>query len=272
MAGTFVQSAAILLREGLEAVAVIAALAAYLKKSGASARLPALYGGALFAILASIFAAWLFEIFNNGTHSDQIEAGVIACAAALMLYVSGWLMLRQDPARGKLSKDKADEALARQTGVAVHCWHSSRYFARARNRCCLFTRWLRPRAGGRRNSLRACSRAPRSCGPVWRHQFCRPEAALRPLFIATSAFLFFMAIKFIGQAIQELQEQQIVPYTELKRASGLASIGFNPTLEAVGTQLIVIALATLTLVAFDWRGRRNAAGRARGQSPDGSQA
>ena len=42
MSGVFVQAAVILLREGLEAMLVIAALAAYLKKAGASERLTAL--------------------------------------------------------------------------------------------------------------------------------------------------------------------------------------------------------------------------------------
>ena len=274
MAGTFVQSAAILLREGLEALLVIAALAAYLKKSGASARLPALYGGALFAIFASIFAAWLFEVFNNGTHSDLMEAGIIACAAALMLYVSGWLMLRQDPRawQGYL-KTKADEALAKQTGVAVGLLAFLAVF-REGAESVLFVHTLASTSGGWSVELMAGLLAG-AAGLVVLFgviNFVARKMPLRPLFIATSAFLFFMAIKFIGQAIQELQEQQIVPYTELKRASGLTSIGFNPTLEAVGTQLIVIALATLTLVVFDWRGRRNAAGRARGQSSNGSQA
>ena len=38
MSGVFVQAAVILLREGLEAMLVIAALAAYLKKAGAEQR------------------------------------------------------------------------------------------------------------------------------------------------------------------------------------------------------------------------------------------
>ena len=37
---------------------------------------------------------------------------------------------------------------------------------------------------------------------------------LRPLFIITSAFLFAMAIKFIGEAVQEFQEQSIISVTE----------------------------------------------------------
>jgi high-affinity iron transporter len=97
MASVFAQSAVILLREGLEALLVLAALAAYLTKAGARDRLVALYSGAALAVVASLVMAWVFEAFNNGAHSDVFEAFVILGAAALMLYVSGWLLLRQDP-------------------------------------------------------------------------------------------------------------------------------------------------------------------------------
>jgi high-affinity iron transporter len=73
---------------------------------------------------------------------------------------------------------------------------------------------------------------------------------LRPLFIITSAFLFAMAIKFIGEAVQEFQEQSMLPFTELKSMSWLGAIGLNPTVEALSAQLLVIvfALATYSVV------------------------
>lgn len=43
MSGPFIQSAVILLRESLEALLVLAALAAYLEKAGAGSRLFAMY-------------------------------------------------------------------------------------------------------------------------------------------------------------------------------------------------------------------------------------
>jgi high-affinity iron transporter len=73
MGGPFFESAAILLREGLEAMLVIAALAAYLDKAGARSRLPALYGGALLAVLASLITAILFAMYNGGEHNDFVE-------------------------------------------------------------------------------------------------------------------------------------------------------------------------------------------------------
>jgi high-affinity iron transporter len=56
MSTAFIQAAVILLREGLEAMLVIAALAGYLNKVGAGHRIQALYGGALTG--ATIIAAW----------------------------------------------------------------------------------------------------------------------------------------------------------------------------------------------------------------------
>src|ERR1700730_18931311 len=116
MSSAFIQSAVILLREGLEAMLVIAALAGHLTKAGAAHLIHALYGGALGAVGASIIAAWLFAVLNSGEHSDVLEGIIILVAAGLMLYVSGWLMVKQDP-RGwqDYLAHKADNALAQDT-------------------------------------------------------------------------------------------------------------------------------------------------------------
>src|SRR6202790_3164680 len=120
MSSAFIQAAVILLREGLEAMLVIAALAGYLTKAGAGHRIQALYGGSLAAVGASIIAAWLFAVLNSGEHSDVLEGIIILVAASLMLYVSGWLMVKQDP-RGwqDYLAHKADSALAQDTVWAV---------------------------------------------------------------------------------------------------------------------------------------------------------
>ena len=195
-----------------------------------------------------------------------MEAGIILCAAALMLYVSGWLMLRQDPRAWQgFLKFKADEALAKQTGIAVALLAFLAVF-REGAELVLFVHALASTSGGWSAELLAGLLAG-AAGLVVLFgviNFVARKLPLRPLFVATSAFLFFMAIKFIGQAIQELQEQQIVPYSELKRADWLGAVGFNPTLEAVSTQLVVVALAVLTFLILDRRGRKQAVDSAGG--------
>ena len=168
MSSAFIQSAVILLREGLEAMLVIAALAGYLTKAGAAHRVAALYGGALAAIAASLVAAWLFAMLNSGQHSDIMEGIIILIAAALMLYVSGWLIVKQDPRGWKdYLAQKANHALTQIRSGRSARLPSSPCFAKAQRPCCSSMRWRPPKAAGvlaclqawasRPSDLRCCS-------------------------------------------------------------------------------------------------------------------
>src|SRR3954449_1365562 len=257
MSSAFIQAAVILLREGLEAMLVIAALAGYLTKAGAGHRIQALYGGALAAVGASIIAAWLFAVLNSGEHSDVLEGVIILVAAALMLYVSGWLMVKQDP-RGwqEYLAHKADTALSQDTVWAVGALAFLAVF-REGAETVLFVNALATAEGGWSAGLFA-GLAAATLGLAVLFYFINLIARrlpLRPLFIITSAFLFAMAIKFIGEAVQEFQEQAIITVTEVKSAGWLAAIGLNPTVEALSAQLLVIvfALATWSVVTRNAR-------------------
>ncbi|MDB5566117.1 MAG: iron permease [Tardiphaga sp.] len=252
MSSAFIQAAVILLREGLEAMLVIAALAGYLKKAGGGHRVAALYTGAGTAIFASLVAAWLFAVFNSGDHSDVLEGVIILFAASLMLYVSGWLMVKQDP-RGwqDYLAHKADNALVQDTGLAVATLAFLAVF-REGAETVLFINALATTEGGWSVGLFA-GLAAATAGLVVLFYFINLIARklpLRSLFIITSAFLFAMAIKFIGEAVQEFQEQAIISVTDVKGSAFLSAIGLNPSVEALSIQLLVIlfALATYSIV------------------------
>jgi high-affinity iron transporter len=252
MSSAFIQAAVILLREGLEAMLVIAALAGYLTKVGAGHRIQALYGGALAAVGASIIAAWLFAMLNSGEHSDILEGIIILIAAGLMLYVSGWLMVKQDP-RGwqDYLAHKADHAVAQDTVWAIAALAFLAVF-REGAETVLFINALATTEGGWSAGLFAGLGAA-TVGLVVLFYFINliaQKIPLRPLFIITSAFLFAMAIKFIGEAVQEFQEQAMIPVTEVKGRAFFSVIGLNPSVEALSIQFLVIlfALATYSVV------------------------
>jgi high-affinity iron transporter len=257
MSEAFVQAAIILLREGLEAMLVVVALAAYLTKAGAQDRLTALYSGAGAAILASLVAAYLFAKFNNGEHSDLVEGGTMLVAAGLMLYVSGWLMVRQDPrAWQTYLKHKADTAMAKQTGIAIALLAFLAVFREGAEGV-LFIHALAGSSGGWSVGLLGGLVAG-AAGLVILFFFINALAQrlpLRPLFIITSAFLFVMALRFIGAGIQEFQEQVLIPSDIAPGAVWLLQLGLNPTWEAILAQGTVIVLAVVTLLIM----RRNAA-------------
>jgi high-affinity iron transporter len=252
MTSAFIQAAIILLREGLEAMLVIAALAGYLKKVGSAHRVGALYGGALAAVGASLIAAWLFAVLNSGEHSDVLEGVIILIASALMLYVSGWLMVKQDP-RGwqDYLAHKADSALAQDTVWAVGALAFLAVF-REGAETVLFINALATTEGGWSLALFAGLGAA-TLGLAVLFYFINliaQKIPLRPLFIITSAFLFAMAIKFIGEAVQEFQEQALIPVTEVKGGTFFSAIGLNPSVEALSIQFLVMlfALATYSVV------------------------
>lgn len=266
MGSVFVQSAIILLREGLEALLVLAALAAYLDKAGARDRLPALYGGAASAVVASLIAAWIFHAFNNGMHSDLFEGVVMLVAAALMLYVSGWLLLRQDPKawQGYL-RTQAEAAIAKRTGLAVAALAFLAVF-REGAETVLFVHALAASSGGYGVALIGglVAAAVALVALFFVINSVARRIPLRPLFVVTSVFLFLMALKFIGHAIQEFQEQQYISYTDIGGlAPILEALGLNPTVEAVAVQLAVVVFSIVTFLVLDRRGR-NAAGEQAG--------
>jgi high-affinity iron transporter len=257
MSSAFIQAAIILLREGLEAMLVIAALAGYLTKVGAGHRIQALYGGALAAIAASLIAAWLFAVLNSGEHSDILEGIIILVASGLMLYVSGWLMVKQDPKGWKnYLAHKADYALAQDTVWAVGALAFLAVF-REGAETVLFINALATTEGGWSAGLFGGLGAA-TVGLAVLFYFINliaQKLPLRPLFIVTSAFLFAMAIKFIGEAVQEFQEQSVLPFTELKSVAWIGNFGLNPTVEALSAQLLVILFALATYSVFQRNSR-----------------
>jgi high-affinity iron transporter len=249
------QSGTILLREGLEAMLVIAALAAFLRRTGARAALRALYLGALLAVLASFVAAIVFEIYFNGAHDDRLEAVVMIVASALMLYMSGWLFLRQDPRVWQLQVQRSVER-ALSSGTAI--WLALIAFLavfREGGETVLFLHALAGTSGGWNASLVAGLIVAAVClvALYAAMQWLALQLPLRPFFLVTSAFLFIMGLHFVGGAIQELQEQVLIPYDVALVPDWVISLGVNPTWEAIGAQLIIAIVAIVSTLVLHLR-------------------
>lgn len=264
MSTAFVQTLVILLREGLEAMLVLAALAGYLVKAGAEHRIKALYGGALAAVGASLVAAWIFAFFNGGDHNDTLEGVVILLAAALMLYVSGWLMVKQDP-RGwqNYLASKADRALDAGTAWAVA---ALAFFAVFREgaETVLFVAAIAAKEGWTAGLFAGLGVGIALLVVLFYFiNMIARRLPLRPVFVITSAFLFVMGVKFIGDALQEFQEQNIIPMNEIKPLAWIENIGLHPNAEALSMQFLIViaAIATYSIVVRNTRLMRELASK-----------
>lgn len=239
------QSGVILLREGLEAILVISALAAFLRRAGAHDKTRMLYGGAILAILASIAGAIVFEVFLGGAHDDRFEAVVMAVAAVLMFYMSGWLFLRQDGRAWQRGlRDIADRAISAGTTLSLAAIAFLAVF-REGAETILFLHALANSTGGWTAGFwGGLVAAGLALVAVWvAVDAFAARLPLRPLFLVTSAFLFVMGLRFVGAAVLELQELQYMAYDEVAMPDALVALGVNPTLQALGIQALIALIA-----------------------------
>jgi len=252
------QSGAVLLREGIEALLVIAALATFLQRAQAMRAIRALYVGAGAAIVASLAAAYLFDRFMNGAHDDRLEAVVMLVAAGLMFYMSGWLFLKQDGRAwiDALKRD-ADAALDARTMLPIAGIAFLAVF-REGAETVLFLHALALSEGGWNAGLATGLAGAALLLALLFHamRMMAMRLPLKPLFLATSGFLFVMGLRFVGGAIQELQEQALVPvHFANDLVDLLTPLGLNATWEAIGAQGAIAAAAAASIVIL-WLARQ----------------
>ncbi|WP_342151837.1 FTR1 family iron permease [Methylorubrum sp. SB2] len=260
---TFVQAFTILFREGLEAMLVIAALAAFLRRAGAPERIAPVYLGALAAVAASLGAAWVFQVFYDGNHSDLFEAVIMLGAAALMFYMSGWMFLRQDPKAWQADLNRlAERALGAGTVLSLAGIAFLAVF-REGAETILFLHALAKGANGSDGALLGglAAAALALAALFVAMQWLAFRLPLRPMFVVTSAFLFLMGLRMVGEAFQELQEQSILPFTTEGVPAFFADWGLNNgTWEVIGTQGALLLVAGLAgILTLRRQGGRQAA-------------
>ncbi len=246
------QSGLILLREGLEAILILAALAAFLSKMNAKSQIRVLYSGAAAAVVASIVAAYIFVLYFDGMNNDRLEAVVMIIAAGLMLYVSGWMFLRQDPKAFKQElQNSARRALLSGTALSLGGIAFLAVFREGAETILFLHALARSTAGWGPALLSGLGIATLCLIVLFASmQWLALRLPLRPMFVATSAFLFVMGLKFVGNAIQELQEKAMVSYTDAPVPDFAVSLGLNPTWEALGAQLAIALIAILGMLAL----------------------
>jgi high-affinity iron transporter len=258
-----IQGGSILLREGLEALLVIAALAAFLRRSGSGDKLALLYSGAVAAIFASILAAWVFEKWFGGAHDDRLEGIVMLVAAALMFYVSGWLFLRQDPKHWQDElRAAAGRAIAKGSALSFAALAFLAVFREGAETILFLHALAKSEAGWSIGLIGGLLGAAVLLALIFAAmQFLAFRLPLRPVFLITSFFLFVMGLRFTASAIQEFQEQAIIDVHPANVPQWIVDYGFNNgSWEAIGCQLVLIAIALVGVVVASVRGRAGKSG------------
>ena len=94
--GLFLQSFSIIVREGFEAILIVAALIAFLVKSRNKEKVKIVYQGVTLGIIASFLTAYIIhEVLNISMAKQEILEGCIMLVAVVVLFwVSYWLLTK----------------------------------------------------------------------------------------------------------------------------------------------------------------------------------
>ncbi|MGC2166227.1 MAG: cytochrome c/FTR1 family iron permease [Gallionella sp.] len=248
--GAFVSSLFILLREGLEGILVLAAVIAFVIKSGQRQVLPYIHagwGGAIvLGLLTWAAAAWLIDISGAGR---EITSGVTALvASAMLIYVGFWLHDKQKAEVWKTYlQDKVGNALEQKT---VWTLTLISFFAIYREifETVLFYEalWTQTTVGTRPalwSGLLAGSLTLAVVGwGLFRFGLRLP---LGKFFSAASLLLGVLAVIFAGQGVASLQDAGIVAISRVNFIS-LPILGVLPTWQTLLAQAAVIGILIFT--------------------------
>ncbi|MBQ3727579.1 MAG: FTR1 family iron permease [Selenomonadaceae bacterium] len=259
---SFLPAFLILIREGLEAILVLVAIIAYLKKSGNEKFLDTVYNAMIAAIIVSFATAYLFatmiESTTAGAGREILEGATALFAVVVLIGTSAWLGGKADAKvwkkyiQGMVDKSMTSgkaKALALAAFLAVY---------REGAEVILFYQALFNNSSSDVEMIWAGFVA--GCVVVAILFFALQKGVLRiplkPFFLFTSVLMYLLAITFAGGGIRELQEGGVFGQTPLEFVPTIDVLGIYPTVETFGVQ---VALLALGVGAFLYRKRQAAA-------------
>ncbi len=249
----FLYSFGILLREGLEALLVIIALAAGARNIGGRDRSNDVYLGALAAVVASILLAWAVNHLIGDDASDTLEGTFQFLAAATLFYVSSWLTSKSQSDRwSRFITEKVHGA--ERSAVPAMALGITAFMAviREGGETIVFFQGLTAGAtevAERHAIFAGLVAASIALGIVfWILTRAAYRIPLGTFFSMTSILLYALAVIFVGQGVGSWQEANVLPATFIDHIPQIPAIGLFPTMESVGAQFLLILLAMAALL------------------------
>ena len=252
----WMQSFLLLVREGFEAILIIAALMTFLTKSGAPTRRREVALGAWAAVGASAVTAVVFEVLiETGPGQREAFEGITMLVAVVVLfYVSYWLLSKIAVDKwSAFLKNKMQAALTSESTLALA---SVAFLAVYREgvETILFYKALLASGGTGGTGPVAAGAALGAVALVLLYVAIMRlglRTPMKPFFAVTSALLYYMAFVFAGKGIAELQEARVVGTTVIPALQWLRVpfLGIYPTAQSLALQGVLLVLLVVALVA-----------------------
>jgi high-affinity iron transporter len=256
-ASTFLGAFTILLREGLEALLIVVAMLAFLRKADRAEMVRPVHWGWIAALIAGLGTWWAAThlISISGAGRELTEGFGSLLAALILLFVGIWMHGKaQADEWQRYIREKVGQALSRKSAwflfllsfVAVYreVFETILFFAAlsAEGR-------LAPLVGGAAAAL-----ALLALIAVLMFRYSR-KLPIGKFFAYSSALIAVLAVVLAGKGVAALQEAGMIGVTPLAAVPRIDLLGLHPTLEGVAAQG-----ATLAVLLFGFaRNRRGAA-------------
>ncbi|MFD0699035.1 FTR1 family protein [Paenibacillus sp. GCM10027628] len=254
---TMLDATTILLREGLEALLVVIALLGFLNKSGHGDKKRWIWvgvgSGLLVSILLGIVVQQLFSTSAFGNNNFLIAGCTGIFAAVMLLYMSYWLHSKSNVSNWQqYIRDQSVKALATGSLVSLSVLAFLAVF-REGTETVLFMI-------GMASSISIGSLLGGiaiGAGILIIVAFLILKIGLRipmrPFFLISSLFVFYLCFKFAGMGIHGLQLAGYMPATTATWLPSWDAIALYPTLESAIPQFALLASA---LFAVLWERRK----------------
>ena len=253
LTSAFGQAFVVLLREGLEAILVVAAIIAYLVKSGHKDKIRHIYWGIAAGLVASGLVALLFTLLFNGNGPQQeILEGVVALVAMLMLlYTSNWMLSKSSvESWNHYIQSRTVAAISQGSVISLALLSFLAVFREGAETVMFYQAIFAMAPGGTREIWAGFAAAAVVLVVVFvLIRFTSVKIPIRPFFIITSLLMAVMVVIFAGGGVHALIEGDLVPATYLPGVPTSDWIGLYPYMQTIGAQilaaLVVVVLAQL---------------------------
>lgn len=250
----FIYSLLIILREGLEALLIVAAIVAYLVKNNHQDKLPTIRQSVYVALIASVITAAIFQLLftaNSGEHRELLEGFTMMIAVVMLFMMSYWLLSKVEAQNWKrYLEGKLSVALT--TGSLIGLWLTSflavyregaetvLFYAALIGDASTTTDYMYLLAGFIVGVIILIV-----CYFIMRYSVVK--LPLKPFFMFTGIFMYLMAFIFAGKSILELIEGKLFEPTLLSGVPEISWLGIYPYMETLLPQALLVIAAVFAL-------------------------
>lgn len=251
----FVYALTIILREGFEALIIVAAVVAYLLKTGNEKRMSIVYSSLGVAVVLSFVMAWIMNLIFVGAAGQKrevMEGAVMLIAVGLLFYVGFWLLSNAGAKKwSKYIQSHVSESISAGSAKALW-WTVFLAVFREGAETVLFYQALifdaKDSAGYSMIALGFVVGLIVLLVTYYVFKIFAIKIPIKPFFLVTSAIIFYMSIVFVGKGLMEFVEGKIFVPTKIEGFPTIEWLGIYPYYESLVPQAIMIAALIIGVI------------------------